>query len=315
MLGRSVRLAVLMSCFVSVAGCAAYRSDTRPAASASLPAYPLGTGPVVLWDTGHYNFARDADPKIFNALRSWISRDGYVVRTSGRRFDEAILSEADIVVIRKPLAAIKWDLPTPSAFSKSEIATLVTWVGAGGALLLVTEHMPFGGAVEELASAFGIRVINAFAVDSAPVGHLPWQTVDSASDFSFRRSDGSLPSHPVTNGRGAQERIDFMITNGGTAFELPSDAKSLLTLPASAIALLPRVTWEFPENTPRQLIGRWSQGGVMLFGRGRLAILGDAFSVWAPELIEAGTSGDRGKQHPQFTLNLFHWLAALLPGT
>lgn len=303
-----------MSLVISLAGCGAHRSDNRLAASASrAPAYPLGKGPVVLWDVGHHNFARDADPKIFEALRAWISRDGYVVRPYDGRFDEAILCEADIVVIRKPLAAVKWDLPTSSAFSDSEIEALLTWVAAGGALLLITEHMPFGGAVEELASAFDIRVINAFAVDAVPIGHLPWQSVDSASDFVFRRTDGSLPSHPVTNGRGDTERIDSMVTDGGTAFRFPPDAQSLLTLPPSAIALLPQVTWEFPENTPRQPISGWSQGGVMLFRLGRLAIFGDAFSVWPPELIEPSTPDERGKQHPQFTLNLFHWLSRLLP--
>ena len=44
---------------ISLAGCEAHRSATRIAASPShAPAYPVGRGPVILWDSGHYNFGK-----------------------------------------------------------------------------------------------------------------------------------------------------------------------------------------------------------------------------------------------------------------
>jgi len=261
------------------------------------------------------------------ALRAWVSRDGYLVRPFHGQFEQAILSEADIVVIRIALAAVndthgleqleatRWVLPTPSAFSTSEIDALVNWVRAGGALLLISDHMPFGGAVADLASAFGIEVSNGFAVDTTAITHLSSESVDTAGLFMFRRADGTLSSHPVTEGRTDAERIDSVATDAGCAFRLPPAGESLLTLGPSAVSLLPQVSWEFYDSTPRQPIGGWSQGGVMRFGRGRVAIFGDAFPIRAPESIRPGTVDEKGLEHPQFTLNLFHWLSGLLPST
>ena len=278
------------------------------------PAYPTGSGPAVLWDRGHHNF-NVGSVKYSEARRAWVSRDGYVVRPFDGHFDKTVLSEADIVVISLPLAAANelernWALPTPSAFSGSEIDALVDWVEAGGALLLGTEHMPFAGAAEELASAFGIEVLNANV----------WASLESfasrrGNSLMYRRADGTLPSHPVTDGRTDEERVDVVDTESGgsCAFRLPPNGQSLLTLASSAMAFLPQVAFQFPDTTLRQPVGGWSQAGVTRFGRGRLAILCEAGLLTAPELMAPDTSDERGLQNPQLTLNLFHWLSGLLP--
>jgi hypothetical protein len=315
--GRSLFLfAGILGLLTGLAGCGAHRSASHA------PAYPVGKGPVVLWDFGHYNHG---PMRSVEELRAWVSQDGYVVRRFGGQFDEAILSKADIVVIRMALAAVndtrgleqaiasKWVLPTPSAYSPSEIDTLVSWVRAGGALLLISDHMPFGGAVADLASAFGIEISNAFAVDATAMTAQLSESVDAAGIFMFRRADGTLSSHPVTDGRSDTERIDLVATDGGCAFRLPPGGKSLLTLAPSAIALLPEVAWEFHGGTPRRNIGGWSQGGVMHFGRGRVAVFCDAFPIWGPLPIPPDWEDRHGIQHAQFTLNLFHWLSGELP--
>lgn len=318
------RSASLVSLLISLAGCGPHRSLTRIGASLPhTPTYRLGKGPVVLWDLGHHNFGR---VESHEALRAWVSRDGYVVRPFHGPLQQAILSEGDIVVIRLALAAVndthgleqlepsKWILPTPSAFLPSEIDALANWVGAGGALLLISDHMPFGGAVADLASAFRIEISNGFAVDATAITHLSSESVDTAAFFMFRRADGTLSSHPVTERRTDADRIDSVATDAGCALRLPPGGESLLTLGPSAVSLLPLVSWEFYGSTPRQPIGGWSHGGVMRFGRGRVAIFCDAFPIWAPESIEPGTLDEKGVQHPQFTLNVFHWLSGLLPG-
>ena len=234
------RSASLLGLVISLAGCGAHRSATRIAASPShAPAYLVGRGPVVLWDSGHYNFGK---VKNIEALRTWVSRDGYLVRPFGGQFDQSSLAEADIVVIRMALAAVndnrglaqgepsKWVLPTPSAFSPSEIDALARWVRTGGALLLITDHMPFGGAVADLASAFGIEMSNSFAMDATAITAELSESVETAGSFVFRRGDGSLRSHPVTDGRTGAERIDSVVTDAGAscAFRMPTDGKSLL---------------------------------------------------------------------------------------
>lgn len=132
---------------------------------------------MVLWDLGHHNFGR---VKVHEAQRAWVSRDGYVVRPFHGQFEQAILSEADIVVIRIALAAVndthgfeqleasKWILPNPSAFLPSES-----------------------------------------------------ESVDTAGFFVFRRADGTLSSHPVTEGRADAERIDSVATEAGRTLRLP----------------------------------------------------------------------------------------------
>lgn len=149
---------------------------------------------------------------------------------------------------------------------------------------MISDHMPFGGALADLASAFGIEISNAFAVDATAIAHLSPESVDSAGFFMFRRADGTLSAHPVTEGRTDAERVDSVATDAGCALRLPAAGESLLTLGPSAVALMPEVSWKFPESTPRQAIGGWSQGGVMRFGRGRVAIFCDAFPIFPPEL-------------------------------
>lgn len=79
------RSAGVVSLLISLAGCGAHRS------------------PVVLWDVGHHNFSGG---NAHETLPVWISRNGYRVRPFHGQFEQAVLSEADIVVIRMALAAV-----------------------------------------------------------------------------------------------------------------------------------------------------------------------------------------------------------------
>ena len=44
-----------------------------------------------------------------------------------------------------------------SPFTIEECNNIRKWVEKGGALLLITDHYPFGGAVENLAYAFNVE--------------------------------------------------------------------------------------------------------------------------------------------------------------
>ena len=46
-----------------------------------------------------------------------------------------------------------------SAFTDSEIDALEHWVHAGGSLLLIADHWPYGAAVVALAQRFGVVVV------------------------------------------------------------------------------------------------------------------------------------------------------------
>ena len=302
---RRAITAVVLSVLITVAS-----QNAVAQAQVKRAAYPLGEGPVVVLDLGHNNVD---DPEFPPILAEWLTQDGYVVRQLSTRFDEATLASVDLVISRNPLSAYNrdnWTLPTPSAFSRGEIELLYNWILSGGALLLVVDHMPIPGAAEELLSTFNFEISNGFALDEQSLRGYDEEVIHAAGRISFRRSDGSLADHPVTNGRTLAERVDSIVTAVGSAFRLPPDGQSLLTFGPSFVSLLPESSWEFDDTTPRQAIEGWSQAGLARVGLGRVAILGDSMLLRSA-LEDTETWA---LQNPQFTLNLVHWLSGLLDG-
>ena len=127
------------------------------------------------------------------------------------------LEDVDILVISNALNIRNtedWTLPTPPAFTEDEIKHIVDWVKSGGSLFLIADHMPFPGAVKNLAKEFGFELNNGFALDSAnkTLGDL------------FTRKDGTLEDNFITNGRSEQEIVDSIYSFTGEAFQIPEDA-------------------------------------------------------------------------------------------
>ena len=282
------------------------------------PAYALNKGPVVIVDEGHFNahVVEGSDRPFLEFLR----RDGYKVRRSRSRFSRDSLDTAQILVIPMPLSkrnqvrgdSTNWDLPNPSAFSHDEISSVRDWVIDGGALFLLSDHMPFAGASIELASAFGIQFSNGYARDTL---HYTLQS----GPIIFSRSEG-LANHPITNGRSVSERIDSVTTFGGSAFKSEGELDPLLIFGPSVISLEPSVARKFTPETPRIPVGGWFQGAVLCYGKGRVAFFGEAGMFFA-ELRwlgmrtndhEYGETSPGAEQNPQFLLNVLHWLSGLL---
>lgn len=271
------------------------------------PAYDSGSGPTVLIDEAHFNF-HTAGGRYLPFARL-LRQDGYVVVASDSKFTRQLLKGADILVISNALAepnAEDWSLPTSSAFGSDEIRTVLGWVAAGGSLLLIADHMPFPGAAEELAASFGVLFGNGFAMG-------PEQ---GRAAMVFRRSDGSLAGHPVTNGREPRERIDSVATFMGQAFRVPLRAAQLLTLPSPSVLLLPERAWQFSEATPRVRADGLAQGALLRHGIGRVAVFGEAamFSAQVDGRSRSpmGMNAPAASQNPQFLLNVLHWLSGLL---
>ena len=266
------------------------------------PAFAASAGPRVLIDEAHGNFHTRAGR--FGAFSRLLEQDGFVVGSHRAEFTTASLGDADLMVIANALHASnqeEWTLPTPSAFTADEIATLRGWVEDGGALLLIADHMPFPGAAAELAAAFDFEFTNGFAMHPEQRGPL-----------TFRTSDGSLGSHGVTAGGLRVEVVDSVSTFTGQAFESPTSAVDLLVMPEGWISLEPTTAWEFDEGTPRHAVGGWSQGAVMEVGEGRLAVFGEAAMFTAqesgPQRTPIGMNAPIARQNAQFVANLVRWL-------
>jgi hypothetical protein len=269
--------------------------------------------PVILFDDGHNNYQHYDSDEI---LEQFLIRHGFSVRYLKTRVSEYALEGVDVLHTTNALApenVNNWSLPTPSAFTPNEIEILLDWVRKGGCLLLVIEHMPMGGSYRELATALGIKVSNGFVVNEALIGDYSPDNISNAADLLFLRKDGSMADHPVINGAIPYGRIEHLNTATGSAFLLPTNSTSLITLGSDVISLEPAKSWVFTDETPLVRVAGWSQAGVMEIDNGRVAVLGDNYLTSAPEYLKPPfvadeTEAQRGAHNHQFTLNLYRWL-------
>lgn len=282
------------------------------------PAWPAAAGPRLCLDEGHHNF-HTLDFR-FQAFGTLARADGLRVAPLRATFSRESLSACDLVVIANAQSSdLPWDQypsPTPSAFQDAEIAALRTWVEAGGALLLIADHMPLAGAAAALGRAFGFEFRDGFA----------FRAYTSAADRDaaqaeptlFRSADSLLRDHPVTRGRSPDERVTQVRSFTGQAMrDLRGGAAPLLVLPANFVSVEPRYAWQFSDTTATHPVGGWLQGATRQVGRGRLAVFGEAamFSaqVSGPTRRPMGMNAPGAEQNAQFALNVLRWLLGTLP--
>jgi hypothetical protein len=272
------------------------------------PLYKEGTGPLILLDEAHHNF-HTVNGR-YQAFAKLARRDGYKVVGNIARFSAASLRDAKILVIANALnernANGNWSLPTPSAFDSSEIAAVRDWVEDGGSLMLVSDHMPFPGAMGDLAEAFGVHMMNGFAMQK-----------DSAANgiFTYTRASGALASHSITRGRSRGERVDSVKVFTGQAFRIDRGTP-LMTIIDDVVMLMPTVAWQFSDSTPRTSARGLLQGAAINFGKGRVAVFAEAamFSaqVTGPNRAPMGMNDPAAPQNSRFLLNVLHWLSRRL---
>jgi hypothetical protein len=271
------------------------------------PAYPPGEGSKIYIDEAHNNFhTMDGRYKPFADL---LARDGYIIQPLKDTIEIYTLEQVDILVISNPLNIKNtqdWTLPTPSAFTEDEIKNIVKWIEEGGSLFLIADHMPFPGAAGGLAAAFGFELNNGFAYD----------TVTGGGPDLFTLKDGTLNDNFITNGRSEQEKVDSIYSFTGEAFQIPEDATPVLILNDNFISLMPDTAWNFKDDTPQVSVAGWSQGTVKEFGKGKIAIWGEAamFSaqIAGEQKAKVGMNAPEAKYNYQLLLNIIHWLDDIL---
>jgi hypothetical protein len=303
---RLFPLVILTAMWCSPALSAQQVADTAFHPPVPHPAFSAGRGPVVAVDAGHHNF-HTADGR-YAPFASLLARDGFTVRSLTQPFSPRALDGVRVLVVANALNAAnaeRWALPTPSAFTSEEIAAVRGFVWGGGALLLIADHMPFPGAAAELAAAFDFQMANGFAMPP------------TSGPLVFRRTDGTLVNDPITRGRGPDERVDSVATFTGQAFQGPGTARPLLVLPKGVTLLLPDEAWQFDSTTRRADATGWWQGAVRTYGRGRVAVFGEAAMFSAqragPASSPMGMNAPIAAENPQFLLNVMHWLVRALP--
>ncbi|MBP6185212.1 MAG: DUF4350 domain-containing protein [Saprospiraceae bacterium] len=256
---------------------------------------PLGKGSIVWIDAAHENFHTMAGR--YAPFAKVLQQDGYLVYPNSQPFSAANLESCDILVISNALHLSNvnnWNLPNPSAFTDEEIRALNQWVKEGGRLFLIADHMPFAGAAQALGQSFGILFLNCFALDNQ---NRPFER--------FYQSNSSLHPHVITQG------IDTVVTFTGSAFKIPAEAMPLLALKDYTLKM-PAVAWQLDENCPSISGEGYFQGATMIYGSGRLVIMGEAAMFSAqlagPNRKRVGMNTPEAAQNALFLLQIMQWL-------
>ena len=287
------------------------------------PAYKRN-GPTVAIDEAHSNFHTAGGQ--YRPFAELLRSDGYTVRASTRKFEKGAFDGVDVLVIANARAGVP-SVPGLQAFTDEECDVLRDWVRRGGSLLLIADHAPFGGAVENLGERFGVSMGKGWAFDRAPAGGITTQLV-------FSRENGLLGAHPILRGRNSSEEVKTVRTFTGQSLGVPAGAAVLLKLSDTAREA-PNTNDLNAEGAAARDAGASSgafgahsspvagraQGIAMKFGKGRVVILGEAgmFSAQLIRFPEGSQQRDMkfglnvpGHDDQQFALNVLHWLSKLL---
>jgi len=298
---RASAACLFLLCF-SVAAFGQQLADTEYNPSVANPAYSKG-GPRVMFDEAHHNFpTSDGRYKPFVDL---LLNDGYRIVRNRQPFSKTTLSSYKVLVIANALGAedIDDNGADASAFTEEECAAVEEWVKSGGALLLIADHAPFGGAAQSLSSRFGVEMSKSFTFDTAN------SAPGNPSALIFSRDNKLLASHPITEGRDQNERLNIVESFTGQSLKGPADSVAILRLSDTA-----KDTPNRDADESVSAAGR-AQAIALRFGKGRVVVQGEA------AMLSAQVSGQEkskmgmnvpGNDNKQYALNLMHWLSGLL---
>ena len=253
-------LPILFLQFLCLSAFSQQVADQEILIEVSNPTYDVGEGPVVGIDKGHANFHTLEER--FAAFGRLATADGYQA-VSVPRFSEEELAKLEILVISNPIHPDNeegWKRPIFSAFSEEEITLVASWVRDGGALLLIADHMPFGGAAINLGKAFGVEYEDCFVMKQERT----WPPE------VYTKGNGTLLDSPVT------EDIDSLVAFTGSALKLPENAIPITHFQSDQTVLLPEEAWEFDSLTVIKPVDDFLFGGLLEFGEGRAAFFTEA---------------------------------------
>jgi hypothetical protein len=318
------------------------------------PAFDEGAGPVVCIDEAHFNF--HTAEGFFRPFADLLRSDGYKISRFRSKFTAGALAECHTLLIANAQAQpnrigfgspdSNWAYPHASAFSRREIDELISWLRAGGALFLIADHAPWPAAVSDLALIIGVHMLDgyAFPSDGDSTGEVIFGVIyEELWDDSFRELEerthltlkdrfrlvfdnpGTLSPHRISLGRNANERVDWVVTFTGHAFQATQEWKPVLVFGQKAVSKIP-TQWNLDDagwlDGPEFSTAGRLQGAVRNLDRGRVAILGEAGMCTAQfddldgeletPLVPYGINASRAPHNARFCLNTMHWLSGLL---
>lgn len=273
----------------------------------------------VVVDEAHDNFHTASGR--YAPFVALLEADGFAVEPGTAALSALSLDGVDLLVIAN--ASPPEEDGTASAFTGAEVAEAEAWVRAGGALLLIADHAPFGAAARELAAAFGVGMEDSHLRDPEHAD----SDLGSPYVLIFERAEGMIGDHPIARGRGPEERIDRVVTFGGQALRAPPPALPrrsggtplLLLADTAEVVDDPGLGPEAPGRSAAGMV----QAVAIEHGAGRVVVLGEA-AVFTSQVIRGQAAEQMGRDElrigmsrtdtddRQLALNTVRWLAGLL---
>ena len=296
-------IALVVNLLLAALASAQQRPDPNFNIAVEQPAYTKNY-PRVLFDEAHNNFHTTTGR--YKPFADLINNDGYHVVVNRKPFTRPALDTFKVLVIANALGAEEMDDEGADkpAFTEEECDAVRDWVKAGGALLLIADHAPFGGAAENLGKRFQIDMSKGYTLDAAN-SFVP----DGPSSLLFSRDNKLLLDHPITRGRNDSELIKRVYTFTGQSLKGPKDSFAFMILSDTAQDKADR------ESTTLVSAAGRAQGIALKFGKGRVVVMGEA------AMLSAQLAGSQerpmgmnvpGSDNRQLALNIMHWLSGVL---
>ena len=259
------------------------------------PKYSGKTSALIGIDASHNNLHKiDAG---FAPFAKLMRADGYELK-SVTKITKNNLKPLNTLIIVNPIHQYNignWKRPIVNAFSQQEIKILEEWVKKGGSLMVIADHMPYSGAANELAKAFGFSYEDGFVMNEKQIW--PPET--------YSKKQGNLFETVLT------KNIDSLAGFTGSGLRAPKGAVKIASFPKTHKLLIPEVAWQFENNTKRYDAKGLVMGAIKDYDKGKIAFFTEA-AMFTAQIVQdrfkVGFNSPRAPQNQQFVLNVMHWL-------
>ncbi|CAN5517083.1 hypothetical protein BH10BAC4_BH10BAC4_20260 [soil metagenome] len=265
---------------------------------------PKLSGLRIVFDQGHKNHHQI--DRTYQPFANLLRNDGSIVKSTENPIDISTLSTADIFVIGTAMGNEEPGEKSP--FTDNEVNSLEAWIRNGGSVLLITEHYPFGVAMEPLLNKFGVIVHNGYTEDSTMINN------NATDALLFDKSKGQLnKDHPIT--------ADISRVNTFTGSSVKGDSTWTPLLILSSNAQNYNVDVKIDREGGDVRVGvsyadfypanDYAQGLCKIYGKGKIVILSESALLTA-QIDKNGNKFGMNiadTDNKQFTLNIIRWLA------
>lgn len=297
---KTTIISFLITLFATATSIAQQESDSSFDVNVDHPYFSKKTARV-LFDEGHQNFHTSTGRYL--PFCNLIRNDGCVIIPNKDKFSKEALAGYQLLVIAN--AMNRFD---STAFTREECRVVKEWVEAGGALLLITDHMPMSKMSQFMAEAFLVEFTYGTLLDSTNRDSL----IKENSHLVYSRQNGLLANHTITKG------VNKVVSFTGQGIKGPDNCIEILKAsPTAYFEIIELVDPKITEQGFTTKIRRsgfasangFSQAIAFESGKGKVIVTGEAAMLTAQvSRGEKAGMNYSGVDNKQLVLNMVRWL-------